>query len=106
MKRNLFQWWLCQVRARPDLAFLGESGAVTNISVSQIRWKLEKCISFEIPFSQKVCTSSGVSNSFVTPWTVASQALLSMEFPMQEHLSGLHFLLQGIFFPQYRDTRK
>ena len=40
---------------------------------------------------------------FVTPWTVAHQAPLSMGFSRQEYLSGLpgtfpgHFLLQGIF---------
>ena len=33
---------------------------------------------------------------FATPWTVASQAPLSMEFSR----SGLHFLLQGIFLTQ------
>ena len=34
---------------------------------------------------------------FVTPWTVAHQAPLSMEFSRQECWSGCHFLLQGIF---------
>ena len=33
---------------------------------------------------------------FATPWTVARQAPLSMEFSRQEW-SGLPFLLQGIF---------
>ena len=37
---------------------------------------------------------------FVTPWTVANQAPLSMEFSSHEHWSGLHFLLQGIFSTQ------
>ena len=32
---------------------------------------------------------------FVTPWTVAHQALLSMEFSRQEHWSGLTFLSPG-----------
>ena len=31
------------------------------------------------------------SNSFVTPWTRVRQAPLSMEFPRQEHWSGLPF---------------
>ena len=37
-----------------------------------------------------------------TLWTVACQALLSMEFPSQEYWSGggLHFLPQGIFLTQ------
>ena len=30
-------------------------------------------------------------NSFATPWTVAHQAPLSMEFPRQEYRSGLPF---------------
>ena len=33
---------------------------------------------------------------FVTPWTVANQALLSMGFPRQEYWNGLSFL-QGMF---------
>ena len=34
---------------------------------------------------------------FATPWTVASQAPLSMGFSRQEHLSGLPFPFLGIF---------
>ena len=34
---------------------------------------------------------SVVSNSFVTPWTVARQAALPMELSMQEYWKGLHF---------------
>ena len=34
---------------------------------------------------------------FVTPWTVAYQALLSMGFSRQGYWSGCHFLLQGLF---------
>ena len=37
---------------------------------------------------------------FVTPWTVARQAPLSMRFSRQEYWSGLHFLLQRIFLTQ------
>ena len=43
--------------------------------------------------------SSCVRNC-ATPWTVAHQALLSMGFSRQEHWSGCHFLLQGIFLTQ------
>ena len=32
---------------------------------------------------------------FATPWTVARQAPLSMEFPRQEYWSGLPFLTPG-----------
>ena len=34
---------------------------------------------------------------FVTPWTIACQVPLSMEFSKQESGVGYHFLLQGIF---------
>jgi len=44
-----------------------------------------------------------VSNSFATPWTVAPQAPLSMEFPRQDTGVGCHFLLQGIFLIQGSD---
>ena len=32
-----------------------------------------------------------MSDSFVTPWTVACQAPLSMEFPRQDYWGGLPF---------------
>ena len=38
---------------------------------------------------------SVVSNSFLTPWTVARQAPLSMGFPRQEYWSGLPFPSPG-----------
>jgi len=41
-----------------------------------------------------------MSDSFVTPWTVARQCPLSMGFPRQEYWSGFHFLLQEIFLTQ------
>ena len=34
-------------------------------------------------------------NSFVTPWTAACQAPLSMEFPRQEYWSGFPFPFPG-----------
>ena len=37
---------------------------------------------------------------FVTPWTVARQAHLSIGFSRQEYWSGCHALLQGIFLTQ------
>ena len=46
------------------------------------------------------CLATKLSDSFVTPWTVARQPLLSLGFPWQEYWSGLHFLLQGIFLTQ------
>ena len=38
-----------------------------------------------------------MSNSFAIPWTVAHQAPLSLEFPRQEHWSGLPFPSLGDF---------
>ena len=35
-----------------------------------------------------------------TPWNIACQSPLSMEFSRQEYWSGLPFLLQGIFLTQ------
>ena len=36
-----------------------------------------------------------MSETFVTPWTVAHQAPLSMEFPKQEYWSGFPFSAPG-----------
>ena len=36
-----------------------------------------------------------MSNTLATPWTVAYQAPLSMEFPRQEYWSGLPFPFPG-----------
>ena len=42
------------------------------------------------------CESRSVmSNTFVTPWTIACQAPLSMGFPRQEYWIGLPFPSQG-----------
>ena len=44
-----------------------------------------------------LCVFSHVRLS-VTPWTIARQTPLSMEFSRQEYWSGnCHFLLQGVF---------
>ena len=44
-----------------------------------------------------------VAQSFVTPWTVARQAPLSMGFPRQEYWD--HSILQGIFLTQRVNPR-
>ena len=41
-----------------------------------------------------------MSDSFTTPWTVALQAPLSMDFRGKNTKVGCHFLLQGIFLTQ------
>ena len=42
-----------------------------------------------------VFSHSVVSDSFATPWTVARQAPMSMEFSRQEYWSGLPFPSPG-----------
>ena len=42
-----------------------------------------------------VCVLLSCVQLFVTPWTVACQASLSMGFSRQEHWSGLPFPSQG-----------
>ena len=37
------------------------------------------------------CSVAQLYSLFATPWTITHQALLSMEFPRQEHWSGLPF---------------
>ena len=50
-------------------------------------------------FIYRVCMLSHFScvQLFVTPWTVAHQTPLSMDFPGKNTGVGCHFLLQGIF---------
>jgi len=54
--------------------------------------------SYTVEFSNW-CVLSRVQ-LFVTPWTIACQAPLSMGLSRQECWSRLHFLLQGIFLTQ------
>ena len=49
-----------------------------------------KCTSSGVGVKVK-CESPGHAQLFVTPWTVAHQAPLSMEFSKQENWSGLPF---------------
>ena len=46
---------------------------------------------------QRMCTCLVVSDSFATPWTIALQAPLPMEFSRQEYWSGLPFPSPGGF---------
>ena len=47
----------------------------------------------------------GCVQLFVTPWTVACQAPLSMNSPGKDTGVGCHFLLQGIFLTQASNLR-
>ena len=51
------------------------------------------------------CKSLSHVQLFVTPWTVAHQAPLSMGLPQQEYWNGLHFLPQSIFPTQGSNLR-
>ena len=50
---------------------------------------------FYIAYNIKIISSSVVSDSFATPWTVACQASLSMEFSRQQYWYGLPFPSPG-----------
>ena len=55
-------------------------------------------IPWDLPSFSLVCACSVtwvISNSFVTPWTVAREAPLCMGFSRQEHWSGLPFPSPG-----------
>ena len=61
-----------------------------------------KCLSLHYDFTLWVCTRCCVTVHslsrvwlFVTPWTIARQAPLSMGFPRQEYWSGLPFFSPG-----------
>ena len=48
-----------------------------------------------VQYSVKKCQSLSRVQLFATPWPVARQALLSMEFSRQEYWNGLPFLSPG-----------
>ena len=68
-------------------------------------FKFKSLSHFELIFvyDVKVCShfiDSHGTLQLMTPWTVAHQAPLSLEFSSQEYWMGCHFLLQGIFLTQ------
>ena len=59
---------------------------------------LEKAICFPQPINKFACMrefSHSVMSNLVTPWTLARQIPLSMEFSMEEYWSGLPFPSPG-----------
>ena len=61
------------------------------------------CVCARVCTCTHTCThtlSRSVLSDFATPWTIACQAPLSLEFPRQEYWSGLHLLFQGTFLTQ------
>ena len=71
-----------QIRLNPHLV---------NHLQSQWLWTIPYCLAPCVCVCVCVCVHSVVSDSFATPWTVAHQAPLSMEFSRQEYWSGLAF---------------
>ena len=60
-------------------------------------WLLNLCKPLCPSLKWESVSCSVVSNSFVTPWTIAHQAPLSIELSRQEYWSRLPFLTQVIF---------
>ena len=58
-------------------------------------WLRLSTLHASLPHSVVVVESFRHVRLFVTPWTVAHQASLSMGFPRQEHWSGLPFPSSG-----------
>ena len=70
-------------------------------------WRTEKTLicsrckaKTHTPNADTQCELLGRVGFFVTWWTAAQQAPLSMGFSRQEYWSALHALLQGIFLTQ------
>ena len=65
-----------------------------------------------VQLTQSVCQSLRHVRLFATPWTVACQALLSMELSRQEYWSGLscysHQILKGLprYFPGGSESKE
>ena len=59
--------------------------------------KLSSLASSALQVDSFITTPPWKPRIFATPWAVAHQAPLSMEFPRQEYWSGLPFALKGDF---------
>ena len=62
---------------------------VLNIPIFSLLLQIKKNTERHTPERESVCSCSVASNSFVTLWTLAHQAPLSMGFSRQEYWSGL-----------------
>ena len=77
-------WFLkCLIRTKRQLNFISENNKIIPNNAAKTPPQCEGTIS-HVPL-------------FVTAWTVARQALLSLEFSRQEYWSGLAFPPPGIF---------
>ena len=70
--------------------------SLASISVPSIYCSPFKKYSYLFNNCFKVCISHSVASNSVTTWTVACQALLSMEFSRQEYWRGLPFSSPGV----------
>ena len=83
-------WLECEERGRGRAQRILRT--VKILCMTQQRW-------MHVTRKSESVSHSVMHSSFVTPWTVAHQAPLSMEFSRQEYWVGQHSLLQGIFLP-------
>ena len=80
---------------RPQQCFAAMETLVSSFTSDfQTPW-FKKCNFWNPVPSYENASCSVVSNSFSTPWTIASQAPLSMKFSRQEYWSGLPFPSPG-----------
>ena len=63
--------------------------------LKRVLYQLSHLLLERLSTSESVCISHSCVQFFVTPWTVAGQAPLSLEFSRQEYWSGLQFLPPG-----------
>ena len=63
--------------------------------MSPFQWRLPWPFYFPLSLAPFTVQRLSMSNSFVTPWTVARRAPLAMGFPRQEYWSGLLFPSPG-----------
>ena len=89
--------WICSLRlvSSPGglVAAISFSSSFCSLSV----WFMIWLVAFMAPLCMHACVLSCFSHVqlFVTPWTAAHQAPLSVEFPRQEYWRGLPFPSPG-----------
>ena len=81
--------WFTMFKERNHIQNIKIQGEVTSVDAEPIPSDLEDLA--KIINEVLVLSRSVGSNSFAAPWTVACQALLSMEFPRQEYWGQLPF---------------
>ena len=99
MSRMFMCEWLWRMSEEPSTLFNMGKGDHW-LKVGEWRANSLYSVNFNFLICSCICTwvlsCSVVSSYSVAPWTVASQASLSMEFPRQEYWSGLPFPSPGV----------